>query len=102
MKLLFLFAVVSLVAAGQDYDIVIHGGRLIDGTGNASFLADVAIQDGRIARIGNLGEANAKRVIDAKGLVVSPGFIDIHNGDSDYTVITMEMRRTWSARVLLR
>jgi N-acyl-D-amino-acid deacylase len=87
MRLLFLFAALSLVVTGQDYDVVIHGGRLIDGTGNPSFLADVAIQDGKIARIGNLGEANAKRVIDAKGLAVSPGFIDIHN-HSDYTLIT--------------
>jgi adenine deaminase len=87
MKLIFLLAAVSLVALGQDYDIVIRGGRLIDGTGNASFLADVAIQGGRIARIGKLGEVNAKRVIDAKGLAVSPGFIDIHN-HSDYTLIT--------------
>ena len=87
MKLLLLLAAVPLVVMGQDYDIVIHGGRLIDGTGNASFLADVAIQDGKIARIGNLGKVNAKRVIDAKGLVVSPGFIDIHN-HSDYTLIT--------------
>jgi N-acyl-D-aspartate/D-glutamate deacylase len=86
MKLLLLFAAVPLVVVGQDYDVLIHGGRLIDGTGNTSFLADVAIQDGKIARIGNLGEVNAKRVIEAKGLVVSPGFIDIHN-HSDYTVI---------------
>ena len=71
----------------QDYDVVIRGGRLIDGTGNPSFLADVAIQDGKIARIGNLAAVNAKRVIDARGLVVSPGFIDIHN-HSDYTIIT--------------
>ena len=86
MKLLLLFAAVSLMAA-QDYDVVIRGGRLIDGTGNPSFLTDVAIQDGKIARIGNLDGGNAKRVIDAKGLVVSPGFIDIHN-HSDYTIIT--------------
>jgi len=52
-----------------------------------TFLADVAIQDGKIARIGSLGEVNAKRVIDAKGWVVCPGSIDIHN-HSDYTVIT--------------
>ena len=86
MKLLVLFAAVSLAVMGQDYDIVIQGGRLIDGTGNPSFLADVAIQDGKIARIGNLGDAHAKRIIDAKGLVVSPGFIDIHN-HSDYTIL---------------
>jgi N-acyl-D-amino-acid deacylase len=86
MKLLLLFAAVSLAVVGQDHDVVIRGGRLIDGTGNASFLADLAIQDGKIARIGNLGDVHAKRVIDAKGLVVSPGFIDIHN-HSDYTIL---------------
>lgn len=87
MKLLLLFAAVAMAVVGQEYDVVIHGGRLIDGTGNPSFLADIAIQDGKIARIGRLGEVHAKRVIDAKGLVVSPGFIDIHN-HSDYTLIT--------------
>jgi N-acyl-D-aspartate/D-glutamate deacylase len=87
MKLLFVFAALAAMVMGQDYDIVIRGGRLIDGTGNPSFLGDVAIQDGKIARIGNLGEVNAKRVIDATGLAVSPGFIDIHN-HSDYTIIT--------------
>jgi N-acyl-D-amino-acid deacylase len=49
MKLLHLFAALSLVVLGQDYDVVIRGGRLIDGTGNPSILADVAIQDGKIA-----------------------------------------------------
>ena len=87
MKLLLLFAAVSLAVVGQDYDVVIRGGRLIDGTGNPSFLTDVAIQDGKIARIGNLDGVNAKRVIDARNLVVSPGFVDIHN-HSDYTIIT--------------
>jgi N-acyl-D-aspartate/D-glutamate deacylase len=86
MKLLLL-AALSLAAMAQDYDVVIRGGRLVDGTGNPSFLADVAIQNGKIERIGNLAKANGKRVIDAKGLIVSPGFIDIHN-HSDYTLIT--------------
>lgn len=86
MKLLLLFAAVAAVVVGQDYDVVIRGGRLVDGTGNPSFLADLAIQNGKITRIGYLGEVKAKRVIDAKGLVVSPGFIDIHN-HSDYTVV---------------
>ncbi|MBV9248424.1 MAG: amidohydrolase family protein, partial [Acetobacteraceae bacterium] len=87
MKLLLLSVVVCSLTLGQSYDVLIRGGRLVDGTGNASFTGDVAIQDGRIARIGTLGNATAKRVIDAKGLVVSPGFIDIHN-HSDYTLIT--------------
>jgi N-acyl-D-aspartate/D-glutamate deacylase len=87
MKILLLLAALSLSAMAQDYDILIRGGRLVDGTGNPSFLGDVAIQDGKIARIGNLANVSGKRVIDAKGLIVSPGFIDIHN-HSDYTLIT--------------
>jgi N-acyl-D-aspartate/D-glutamate deacylase len=59
------------------YDVLIKGGRVIDGTGAAAFAADVAVTNGRIAAIGaELGEA--RRVIDAKGQVVAPGFIDPH------------------------
>jgi N-acyl-D-aspartate/D-glutamate deacylase len=59
------------------FDLVIRGGRVVDGTGMPSFQADVAILDGRIARIGRATGA-AKRVIDADGAVVTPGFIDVH------------------------
>ncbi|PYS46294.1 MAG: dihydroorotase [Acidobacteria bacterium] len=59
------------------YDILIKNGRVVDGTGRAGFVADVAIKGDRIARIGKLGNARARRVIDAKGLVVAPGFIDL-------------------------
>jgi N-acyl-D-amino-acid deacylase len=82
-QLLFLL---PLALYAQDYDLLIRGGRVVDGTGNPSFLADVAVKDGRIAAIGRLGGRTAKRVIDAKGRVVSPGFIDIHN-HSDTTVL---------------
>jgi N-acyl-D-aspartate/D-glutamate deacylase len=74
-------------AVAQDYEIVIRGGRLVDGTGNASYLADVGISKGRIAAMGNLSGRTAARTIDAKGLTVAPGFIDIHN-HSDSTVLT--------------
>jgi len=60
------------------YDIVIHGGRLIDGTGNPWFYGDIAIKDGKIASIGKMNPASGNRAISAKGLVVTPGYIDMH------------------------
>jgi N-acyl-D-amino-acid deacylase len=65
--------------AAVRYDLVLRNGRVVDGTGGASFQADVAVQGGRIARIGQLDDAEADRVIDAGGNVVAPGFIDIHS-----------------------
>src|SRR5438128_9180721 len=58
-------------------DLVIKGGRVVDGTGHGGYTADVEIVDGRISRIGRITDT-ARRVIDADGLVVTPGFIDIH------------------------
>jgi N-acyl-D-aspartate/D-glutamate deacylase len=65
---------------GQEatYDVLIAGGRIVDGTGNPWFSGDVAIRAGRIAAVGRLGGARAARMIDASGLVVAPGFIDLH------------------------
>jgi N-acyl-D-aspartate/D-glutamate deacylase len=61
------------------YDLILRNGLVVDGTGAAGFRADLAVQDGRIAEIGVLEDAEADRVIDAGGDVVAPGFIDIHS-----------------------
>jgi N-acyl-D-amino-acid deacylase len=60
------------------FDVLIHGGRVVDGAGNPWFDADVGIVGDRVAAIGPLGGEQATRRIDASGLVVSPGFIDVH------------------------
>ena len=65
-------------ALAQPYDLVIRNGRVVDGTGNPWIHADVAIQNGRIVRVGTVAATDAKRTIDATGLIVAPGFIDVH------------------------
>ncbi len=78
---LIFFAVVAL--AQQPYDLVILGGTAIDGSGNQGRRADLGIRAGKIAAIGSLNGAAARRTIDAAGLVVAPGFIDMHNHSDD-------------------
>src|SRR6266550_1801406 len=76
--------------AGSPYDVVIEGGRIVDGTGNAWFYGDVAITGDRIARIappGTLREARTRERVDARGLVVAPGFIDIQAHPRDALLI---------------
>ncbi|MGE5716941.1 MAG: N-acyl-D-amino-acid deacylase family protein [Acidobacteriota bacterium] len=76
-------------AAPPGDDLVFSGGRIVDGTGKAAFRGDLAIKDGRIAAVGDLAPeriARARRRIDATGLVVAPGFIDLL-GQSEYNAL---------------
>ena len=68
------------------FDIVITNGRIIDGTGSPWYSGDIGIRDGKISSIGNLSDAPRARTIDAGGMVVAPGFIDML-GQSEYTIL---------------
>lgn len=65
--------------ASEDFDILVKNGRIVDGTGNPWFYADIGIKGDAIVAIGRLSEKTAAKIIDAAGLVVSPGFIDLHS-----------------------
>ncbi|PCJ24736.1 MAG: N-acyl-D-amino-acid deacylase [SAR86 cluster bacterium] len=83
MKPAHILALLGLLVCGntiaqQTYDTIILGGRIIDGSGNPWYEADVGIVDEHIISIGDLSGASATTVIDATGLVVAPGFIDPH------------------------
>ena len=71
---------------GRPLDVIIANGHIIDGTGSPWYTGDVGIRDGHVAAIGNLAAAARKRTIDAKGLVVAPGFIDML-GQSELTIL---------------
>jgi len=71
----------------KPWDVVIRGGRIVDGTGNPWFEGDIAIRGDRIAAMGKIAETTpARKVIQARGQVVAPGFIDIHS-HSDVTLL---------------
>ncbi len=83
---------VALACQGPPpYQIVLEGGTVVDGSGAPAFLADVAIADGRIAKIGDLTGARAVERIDVSGLVVAPGFIDTHS-HADLGLVRPELR----------
>jgi N-acyl-D-amino-acid deacylase len=83
---LTLFVPLAASAAPPDYDVIIKDGHILDGSGSPWYEGDVAIKDGRIAAVGRLGDAKAAKVIDAHGLVVAPGFIDML-GQSDISML---------------
>src|SRR5205823_2608121 len=91
MKSIILSALLALAsfASGEPsapFDVVIGGGHVIDGTGSPWYAADVGIRAGRIAAIGDLAQEPARTRIDARGLVVAPGFIDML-GQSEITIL---------------
>ena len=79
------------------FDLVIRGGRVVDGTGSPWFLADVGIKGDTIVAVAPRLDAGGARVIDAQGLVVSPGFIDVHShveaGDEGQDIDRQSRRR---------
>jgi len=76
--LLLVAALLPFLTTAQSYDLLIRNGRVVDGTGNAWYKADIGIQNGKIVAIGALTPDGAKRVIDARGQIVAPGFVDVH------------------------
>ena len=94
MRVTSLIVLLVLLVAGacarsgaqQPYDLLITGGSVLNGEGTPAVRADIGIRGERIAAIGDLQAATAARRIDASGLIVAPGFIDMHN-HSDYTVL---------------
>ena len=85
--LLFSFASGSTPTPAPQYDLLITNGRIVDGSGRTGYVADLAIKGDRIVRIGRLKNAAAARVIDAAGMVIAPGFIDMLGQSETYLLI---------------
>ncbi|HUB32093.1 MAG TPA: D-aminoacylase [Bryobacteraceae bacterium] len=79
-------AAAGQTASAQPYDLLIRNGHIVDGTGSPWYAADLAIRAGRVAAIGHLASAPARRTIDAGGMVVAPGFIDML-GQSELSIL---------------
>jgi len=76
--LIALFSLAVLQVGAADYDLIIRGGRIFDGTGNSWFYGDLAVKGDRIAKVGQIS-GTSRRIIDATNLAVAPGFIDMHS-----------------------
>ncbi|MEO5761955.1 MAG: D-aminoacylase, partial [Vicinamibacteria bacterium] len=77
----------TLARAADSYDVIVRGGTVYDGTGGKPFVADVGIRGDLIATIGDLSKATASRVLDAKGLAVAPGFINMLSWSVDSLIV---------------
>ena len=82
-KIFFFLFFVATLANAQQADILIKNGKIIDGTGNSWTLGDIAVKDNKIVARGHLNSWTATKTIDATGLIVSPGFIDVHTHIED-------------------
>ncbi len=78
LTLSLLLFTIAFSARSQDCDLLITNGKIIDGTGNNWYYGNIAVKNGKIIKIGRDVNLSAKKTIDAKGLVVAPGFIDVH------------------------
>lgn len=81
-SLLVLF-LLSLPSLAQDFDLLILGGRVVDGSGNPWYRADIGLRDGRVTAIGPLANRSARRTLHADGMVVAPGFLDMMGASSE-------------------
>jgi N-acyl-D-amino-acid deacylase len=82
-----LLSALTLQSQSPTYDVIIHGGRVVDGTGAPWQRADLAIDDDRIAAIGDLSATTSRTRVDATGLVVAPGFIDMLGQSEDFVLV---------------
>lgn len=92
MKAVFLFTALLICSFSSKSqttaDLIIRNGKIYDGTGNSWFYGDVAIKDGKILKVGYLNDWKSNRTVDAKGLIVAPGFIDVHGHIEDGIIKT--------------
>lgn len=82
LLLVCLAALLPVAGHSETYDLIVRHGRVVDGTGNPAYFADVAVANGKIVAIGRIA-GDAKMEIDATGLIVAPGFIDVHTHADD-------------------
>jgi dihydroorotase/N-acyl-D-amino-acid deacylase len=86
MRLFALLIAAAGILSAQTFDVLIRNGHIIDGTGSPWYAGDIGIRDGRIAAIGDLSEAHGRETINARNMVVAPGFIDML-GQSDLSIL---------------